>query len=145
MLLPIAIRGAEMWTLRKIEEICVENFETWCWRNLIGREQKISWTDTVKDGVLQRFKVDGNIQHEIKPRESNWTGHILRRNCHLKHVTAGKIGAMRGSGKGHGQRLDDCKEKRRHKLKEEALDHVLENWLWKSLWTCGKTDKILKS
>jgi hypothetical protein len=45
-----------------------------------------------------------------------------------------------GSGKGHEQRLDDCKEKRIHKVKEEALDYILENSLWKNIWTCGKTD-----
>jgi len=59
--------------------------------------------------------------------ESNWIGHILRRNSLLKQVIAGKIGAMRVSGKGQEQRLDDCKEKKRHKLKEEALDRILEN------------------
>jgi hypothetical protein len=27
----------------------------------------------------------------IKRRKGNWTGHILRRNCLLKHITKGKI------------------------------------------------------
>lgn len=61
-------------------------------------------------------------------------------NCLLKHVIVGKIGAMRGSGKGHEQGLGDCKEKRRHELIEEARDHISENSLWKSpmdLWQDG--------
>jgi hypothetical protein len=29
--------------------------------------------------------------YKKKRRKSNWTGHILRRNCLLKHVTEGKI------------------------------------------------------
>ena len=129
-LLTIVIRGAEIWTLRKIDENCVESFETWCWINLVVREQKISWNDPVKkEEMLQRLKVDGNIRHKIKRRESIWIGHILRRDCLLKHVIEGKLGAMRGSGKGYEERLDDCKEKRRHKLKEEALDYTLENLL----------------
>jgi len=140
MLLTIAICGAEMWALRKIDENCVENFESWCWRNLILRDQKISWSGPVKkEEMSQRLKVDGDIQHEAKQRESNWIGHILRVNCFLKHVIVEKIGAMRGSGKGHEQRLD-CKEKRRHELKEEELDHISENLLWKSpmdLWQDG--------
>ena len=44
MLLIVAIRSAEMWTLRKIDENCVENFETCCWKNFIVREQKINMT-----------------------------------------------------------------------------------------------------
>jgi hypothetical protein len=36
--------------------------------------------------VLHRVKEDRNIVHTIKRRKANWIGHILRRNCLLKHV-----------------------------------------------------------
>jgi hypothetical protein len=29
--------------------------------------------------------------YNIKKRKPNWTGHILRRNCIIKHVMEGKI------------------------------------------------------
>jgi len=32
-----------------------------------------------------------NILHTIKERKANWIGHILRRNCLLKHVTEGNV------------------------------------------------------
>jgi hypothetical protein len=33
-----------------------------------------------------------NIPHtKQEGRKSNWTGHILRKNCPLKHVTEGRI------------------------------------------------------
>ena len=32
-----------------------------------------------------------NILHEIRKREANWIGHILRRNCLLQQVIEGKI------------------------------------------------------
>jgi hypothetical protein len=32
-----------------------------------------------------------NIVHTIKKRKANWIGHILSRNCLLKHVIEGKI------------------------------------------------------
>jgi hypothetical protein len=72
-------------------------------------------------------KEERNIVHTIKRRKANWIGHILRRNCLLKHVIEGKIGGrikMTGRrGRKRKQLLDDFKEKRRYcKLKEEALD-----------------------
>jgi hypothetical protein len=71
-----------------------------------------------------------NIVHTIKRRKANWIGHILRRNCLLKHVIEGKLaGRIEMTGRRRRRRkqlLDDLKEKRRYwKLKEEALDRTL--------------------
>jgi len=41
--------------------------------------------------VLQRVKEKRNILQTIKRRNPNWIGHILCRNCLLKHVVEGKI------------------------------------------------------
>jgi hypothetical protein len=65
-----------------------------------------------------------------KIRKANWIGHILRRNCLLKHVIEGKIeGTIEVTGRRGRRRehlLGDPKEKRRYwKLKEEALDRTL--------------------
>jgi hypothetical protein len=60
----------------------------WCWR----RMEKISWTDHVRnEEVLHRVKEERNILHTIKRRKANWIGHILPRNCPLKHVIEGKL------------------------------------------------------
>jgi hypothetical protein len=79
--------GAETWTLRKVDQRYLESFEMWCWR----RMEKISWTDRVRnEEVLHRVR-ERNILHTIKRRKTNWIGHILRRNCLLKHVIEGKL------------------------------------------------------
>ena len=77
-----------------------------------------------------RVKQERNILHSIKRREANWIGHILRSNCHLRHVIEGKIeGRMEVTGRQERrskQILDDLQEKRRcWKLKEEVLDRTL--------------------
>jgi hypothetical protein len=41
--------------------------------------------------VLHRVKEERNSLHTIKTREANWIGHILCRNCLLKHVIEGKL------------------------------------------------------
>jgi hypothetical protein len=93
--------------------------------------EKISWTDHVRnEEVLHRVTVERNILYTIKIRKANWIGHILRRNCLLKHVIEGKLEGrieMTGRrGRRRKQLLDDLKEKRRYwKLKEESLDSNL--------------------
>jgi hypothetical protein len=58
-----------------------------------------------------------NILHITKRRKANWIGHILRRNCLLKHVIEGKLDGrteMTGrQGRRRKQILDDLKGKRR--------------------------------
>jgi hypothetical protein len=72
----------------------------------------------VRNGeVLHRVK-ERNIVHTIKRRKANWIGHILRRNCLLKHVIEGKLeGRIELTGRRGRRRkqlLDDLKEKRRY-------------------------------
>jgi hypothetical protein len=79
------------------------------------------------EDVLLRVKEQRNILHEIRQREANWIGHILRRNCLLQRVIEGKIqGGIEVTGRQGRRRrklLDDLKERRGYAhLKEEALD-----------------------
>jgi hypothetical protein len=53
--------------------------------------EKISCTDRVRNEALHRGKEERNIVHTIARRKDNWIGHILRRNCLLKHVIERKI------------------------------------------------------
>jgi hypothetical protein len=51
--------------------------------------RRMEITGTVHVGneeVLQTVK-ERNILHTTKRRKANWIGHILRRNCLLKHIT----------------------------------------------------------
>jgi hypothetical protein len=123
----IALCGAKTWILRKVDQKYVESFEIWCWRRI----EKISCADRVRnEEVLHIVKEERNIVHTIKRRKANWIGHILHRNCLLKHVIEGKLegrGKMTGRrGRRRKQLLDDVKEKMINwKLKEEALDRTL--------------------
>ena len=52
---------------------------------------KITWTDHVRnEKVFQRVMDERNNLQTVKRRKGNWNGHILRRNCLLRHVTEGK-------------------------------------------------------
>jgi hypothetical protein len=66
------------------------------------------------EDVLQRVKEGRNILHTIKRRKTIWIGHILNRNCLLKHVIKGKIeGMIKVTGRRERRRkqlLDDFKK-----------------------------------
>jgi hypothetical protein len=93
--------------------------------------EKISWTDRVRnEEVLLRVKEERNILHTVKRRKADWIGHILRRDCFLKHVIEGKregrIERTERGGRRRKQLLDDVKETRGYwRLKEEALDRTV--------------------
>jgi hypothetical protein len=71
----------------EIDRKCLESVEI-CWAKM----EKISWTDFMKnEHVLHRVEEERNILHTVNRRKANWIGHILRRNCLLKHISEGKI------------------------------------------------------
>jgi len=44
--------------------------------------------------VLQKVNEERNILQTVKRRKVYWIGHILSRNCILKHVIVGQIAGM---------------------------------------------------
>jgi len=80
----------------------------------------------VIDKVLNTVNEKRNFLHTTKPRKANRIGHILRRNCILKHVKEGRRkGRIEMTGRRERRRkklVDDLKEMRRWwKVKQEAL------------------------
>jgi hypothetical protein len=73
--------GSETCTLRKVDQKYLESYDVWYWRRM-----EISWSDRVRnEEVLHRLKQERNILHAVKRRKANWIGHILYRNCLLRH------------------------------------------------------------
>jgi hypothetical protein len=65
----------------------------------------ISWTDRMKNEILQNVKKYRNILNTIKQRKANLDGHIMRRNYLTKHVTKDKKDGRQGRTR--KQLLDD--------------------------------------
>jgi hypothetical protein len=104
--------------------------------------------------VLQRSKEERDIVHTGDGRKGNCIGHMLRKDCLLKHVSEGKIEGrveimgIQGKRRRRKQLLADLTEMRGYcKLKEEALDRTV----WRSRFGrgCGpiarKTTKRLNT
>ena len=97
--------------------------------------EKSSCSDRVKNiEVLQSGKEERNIVHATVRKKANWIGHILRRNCLLKHVIVGKIEgrteATERRGTGRKELIQDLKEM---KWKEKALNRTL----WRTRFGTG--------
>jgi hypothetical protein len=62
-----------------------------------------------------RVEEDRNIPHKLNRRKPNWIGHIMLRNCLLKHINEGKIkrrvGVTGRRGRRGKQLFGDLKER----------------------------------
>jgi hypothetical protein len=105
-------------------------------------------SDCVKNEVaLHRVKKERNILHTIKQRKATWIGHILCRNCILKHVIEGKIEKEREGRRRRGRNVSSYwmtlqKREDRESTRSHWLENLLSNRLWNSLRT-GYTMKEL--
>jgi hypothetical protein len=81
-----------------------------------------------------------NILRTIKRSKTNWIGHILPRDCLLKHAIEGKIEVTGRQGRRRKQLLNGLKEKRGLLERGSTRSHSLQNSLWNKLWICRKTD-----
>ena len=123
----IALHGAETWTLRKVDQKYLERFEIRCWRKM----EKIGRTERVRSEVVHRVNWGNQYSTYNKKTtsEANWIGHVVGRNCLLKHIIEGKIEVgieVTGRrGRIRKQLLDDREETRGYwKLKGNTLERT---------------------
>jgi len=95
----------------------------WCSR----RMEKIKWSEKVThEQVLDRIGEKRTLLNNILCRKSNWTDHILRRNCLLHDGIEGQMTEVKGVRRRRRRRiplLDDLRNRRRYwELKDETED-----------------------
>ena len=96
------------------------------WNVLLEKGGADQLDQTHEKWYISKDQGGKNILHTTKWWKANWNGHILHRNCILKHVIQGKIEGQGRRGGRCKQLLDDLMEMRRYwKLKEEAHDSSL--------------------
>jgi hypothetical protein len=62
--------------------------------------------------VINGVREERNRVHTIKIRKADYIGHVLRKNCLLKHVSVGRIEVTGRRGRRCKQLLDNLEEKR---------------------------------
>ena len=63
--------------------------------------------------IVHRVTEEMSVLRELRLRDVNWIGHILRTNCLLKLVTGGRTEVTGRRGRRRKQLVNDTKGKRR--------------------------------
>jgi hypothetical protein len=89
----IALFGAETSKFRQVDR------NTW---EVLKCGVGAGWTDGVRSGeVLHRVEDERNIIHTVNTRKANWSGNILRTNCHLSFLQVKSLHFMGETEKIH--------------------------------------------
>ena len=92
----VALYGCETWTLKKNEELKMEAFEMWCYRQIL----RIGWVQRrTNESVIQEIGEDKKILDVIRKRRMCWIRHILRHQGLLLTAMAGLTEGKRGRGR----------------------------------------------
>ena len=87
LILPIAIYGAESWTLRQANTRHLESFEMRCLRVILG----VHLMDRVKnEEIRQRLNIPNTNCEEVSKRRMKWFGHVVRMPHHRLPLQAYK-------------------------------------------------------
>ena len=79
LILPIAIYGAESWTLRQADKRQLDTFEMRCLRVILG----VSLMDKIRnEEIRQRLHLPTTICDEVSKRRLKWFGHVVRMPPH---------------------------------------------------------------
>ena len=95
--------GCETWTVTKEMQKKLQATEIWFYRRML----KVSWKDFVKnEQILERVGASYQLLNEIRQRQLNFLGHILRSNSTEKLILLGKINGKRDRGRQRFKFLD---------------------------------------
>ena len=124
--------GSETWTLRQKDIRSLEAFEMWIcssWRRMM----KIPWTQHASnEQILGMVDESRYLMENLRKRQKNWIGHVLRHNSLLQKVIEGRFQGKKTPGRPRTILLDALMQEDEEsamdyaKLKEKAHDR--ETW-----------------
>ena len=98
LILPIAIYGAESWTLRQADTRQLESFEMRCLQVILG----VHLMDRVKnEEIRQRINIPNTICEEVSKRRMKWFGHVVWMPHHRLPLQAYKNDFIQRRPPGH--------------------------------------------
>ena len=71
----VLLYGCEAWKITKTEEKKIDSFQFTCLRRILG----IRWPQKIRNDHIEEMTGINKISEEIRRRQWNWIGHVLRR------------------------------------------------------------------
>ena len=115
--------GSEAGSMSQAMEKRLRVMEMWCWRKMM----KISWTKMKNEEILDRVKAKRELLENIRNRQWNFLGHVLRDRGVERDITLNEVIGKRARGRPRLKLLDNIlKEKGTtvEKLAEMADDRL---------------------
>ena len=96
MVLPVVTYGYESWTIKKAEHLCIDAFEWWCWRRLLG----VPWTGRRSNqSILKEMSPECSLEGLRLKLKLQSFGHLMQiTDLFEKTLMLGKIEGRRRRG-----------------------------------------------
>lgn len=115
MVWPVALYGAETWTLKVADIAKLHAFEMYCFRRLLG----VSWRDhRTNESVLQELGVQREFVQTVRKRKLQYFGHVVRAQNLSTDILEGRVHGRRPRGRPRRRWTDDIKEWTRRSMAE---------------------------
>ena len=123
--------GCEAWTLKKNLRKKIEAVEMW----FLHRMLRIPWTARItNEEVLRRAGTERTLINQIRKRQLNFLGHIIRANGLEKDCLLGRVQGRRARGRQRLKFMDVLKEQMDHRWKTADLIRMAhDRGRWRSL------------
>ena len=93
---PVLMYGSEAWSITSDMKRRLESCEVWFFRKMM----KILWTDKVcNEDVLSRAQMKRKLMKDIRVRQLNFFGHIIRKDGLENLALTGRIEGKRSRGR----------------------------------------------
>jgi hypothetical protein len=128
---PVLMYGSEAWSITSDMKRRLESCEMW----FLRRMMKISWTEKVcNEDVLTRAEVKRKLMSNIRVKQIEFLGHIIRKDGFENLAITGKIEGKRSRGRRRITWMSSVKEW----LKDRGVNHqeveLLEKARHRKLW-----------
>ena len=103
LVFPIALYGAETWTMRKHERRKIDAFELWCWRRVL----RVSWMERKTNiSIIESIKPEWTLESRVTKAALSYFVHVVRAGGMEDDMMLGRMNGVRKRGRSRQRWMD---------------------------------------